>query len=207
MSSPIKWWRKIGQPILGQKLARQPHSGSAVRREPSRCGRHRYRCYRQLKGFIQAVEKPYGKASGEQPANKYFDGVFMGRSEVASRGYYKVVWVTIKDDKIVDFKAQRVLADGTIQDPAEYGWPLEMARESYKNAALESEPGYVDIISGATGLTEMSNIAVRDALDRASPDKSPTSPKKHLTPRQVLFPFPFRSPRCCSLYPHRSLRL
>ena len=120
------------------------------------------------KGFIQAVERALVKASGEQPANKYFDGVFMGRSEVASRGYYKVVWVTIKDDKIVDFKAQRVLADGTIQDPAEYGWPLEMARESYKNAALESEPGYVDIISGATGLTEMSNIAVRDALDRAS---------------------------------------
>ena len=120
------------------------------------------------KGFIQAVERALVKASGEQPANKYFDGVFMGRSEVASRGYYKVVWVTIKDDKIVDFKAQRVLADGTIQDPAEYGWPLEMARESYKNAALESEPGYVDIIKGATGLTEMSNIAVRDALDRAS---------------------------------------
>jgi uncharacterized protein with FMN-binding domain len=120
------------------------------------------------KGFIQAVERALVKASGEQPANKYFDGVFMGRSEVASRGYYKVVWVTIKDDKIVGFKAQRVLADGTIQDPAEYGWPLEMARESYKNAALESEPGYVDIISGATGLTEMSNIAVRDALDRAS---------------------------------------
>ena len=55
------------------------------------------------KGFIQAVERALVKASGEQPANKYFDGVFMGRSEVASRGYYKVVWVTIKDDKIVDF--------------------------------------------------------------------------------------------------------
>lgn len=124
------------------------------------------------KGFIQAVERALIKASPDKPTDKkYFDGVFMGRSDVASRGYYKVVWITIKDDKIVDFKAQRVLADGSIQDPAEYGWPLEMAREAYKEAALQSEPGFVDTISGATGLTQMSNIAVRDALDRARIDK------------------------------------
>jgi uncharacterized protein with FMN-binding domain len=60
-----------------------------------------------------------------------------------------------------------VLADHSIQDPEEYGWPLEMAREAYKEAALVSEPGYVDTISGATGLTQMLNIAVRDALDKA----------------------------------------
>lgn len=122
--------------------------------------------------FIQAVERALIKASPDKPTDKkYFDGVFMGRSDVASRGYYKVVWVTIQDDKIVDYKAQRVLADGSIQDPAEYGWPLEMARESYKEAAINSEPGYVDTISGATGLTQMSNIAVRDALNRARIDK------------------------------------
>lgn len=120
-------------------------------------------------GWIQAVERALAKASPEAPANKYFDGVFMGRSHTdGNRGYYKVVWVTIENDKIVDYKVQRVLADGTIQDPAEYGWPLEAARESYKKAAIESTPGYVDVISGATGLTYMSNIAVRDALDNAS---------------------------------------
>mgnify|MGYP000887940011 FL=1 len=122
-------------------------------------------------GYIQAVERALIKASPNKPNQKYFDGVFMGRSDVASRGYYKVVWVTLKDDKIVDYKAQRVLADGSIQDPAEYGWPLEMARESYKEAAMQSEPGYVDTISGATGLTLMSNLAVRDALDKARIDK------------------------------------
>lgn len=61
-------------------------------------------------GFIQAVERALIKASPDKPTDKkYFDGVFMGRSDVASRGYYKVVWITIKDDKIVDFKAQRAL--------------------------------------------------------------------------------------------------
>lgn len=120
-------------------------------------------------GFIQAVERALIKASPEKPANKYFDGVFMGRSDVSSYGqYYKVAWVTIKDDRVVDYKVQRVLPDGSIQDPADYNWPLEMARESYREAALEAEPGFVDIISGATGLTQQSNLAVRDALDRAS---------------------------------------
>ncbi|NMA61679.1 MAG: hypothetical protein GX956_07345, partial [Firmicutes bacterium] len=78
-------------------------------------------------------------------------------------------WVTLKDDKIVDYTVQRVLPDHTIQDPSAevYGWPLELARESYKEAAMKSEPGFVDVISGATGLTHQSNHAVRDALDKA----------------------------------------
>lgn len=122
------------------------------------------------KGWIQAVERALVRASDTKPANEYFDGVFLGRSEVSSYGgYYKVVWVTLKDDQVVDYKVQRVLPDHSIQDPSVdvYGWPLELAREGYKDAALVSKPGYVDIISGATGLTIQSNHAVRDALDKA----------------------------------------
>ncbi len=121
-------------------------------------------------GWIQAVDRALVKASADKPANEFFDGVFLGRSEISGYGgYYKVVWVTLKDDKIVDYKVQRVLPDHTIQDPSieVYQWPLELAREGYKEAAIESKPGYVDIISGATGLTIQSNHAVRDALDKA----------------------------------------
>ncbi|NLJ74974.1 MAG: FMN-binding protein [Firmicutes bacterium] len=118
-------------------------------------------------GWIQAVERALVKAENKEHDKTYFDGTFLGRSDVSSRGYYKVVWVTIKDDKIVDYSVQRVLADHTIQDPEEYGWPLEQAREAYKEAAMNSTPGFVDTITGATGLTQMSNIAVRDALDKA----------------------------------------
>jgi len=119
-------------------------------------------------GWIQAMERALIKASDIEPTNKYFDGTFLGRSETSSYGgYYKVVWVTLKDDKVVDYKVQRVLPDHTIQDPADYGWPLEIARDSYKEAALVSEPGFVDVITGATGLTNQSNRAVRDALDNA----------------------------------------
>lgn len=121
-------------------------------------------------GWIQAVERALVKASDTKPSNEYFDGVFLGRSETSSYGqYYKVVWVTLKDDKIVDYSVQRVLPDHTIQDPSVevYGWPLEIARENYKEAAINSEPGYVDVITGATGLTHQSNHAVRDALDKA----------------------------------------
>lgn len=121
-------------------------------------------------GYIQAVERALVSASATKPANKYFDGTFLGQSEVSSYGqYYKVVWVTLKDDKIVDYKVARVLPDHSIQNPSmeAYGWPLELARESYKEAALKAVPGYVDIISGATGLVIQSNHAVRDALDKA----------------------------------------
>ena len=38
-------------------------------------------------GYIQAVERALIKASPNKPNQKYFDGVFMGRSDVASRGY------------------------------------------------------------------------------------------------------------------------
>ena len=118
-------------------------------------------------GWIQAVERALMKASSEKPANKYFDGTFLGRSHVASRGYYEVVWVTIKDDQITDIKVQRVLEDLSILDPADYNYPLEAAREAYVEQAVTLNSANVDTISGATGLTEMLNIAVQDALDRA----------------------------------------
>jgi len=61
-------------------------------------------------GYIQAVERALVRASDVKPDKKYFDGTFIGRSEVSTYGgYYKVVWVTLKDDKVVDYKVQRVL--------------------------------------------------------------------------------------------------
>ncbi len=118
-------------------------------------------------GWIQAVERALVKASPQKPGNKYFDGTFLGRSDVASRGYYEVVWVTIKDDQITDIKIQRVLEDLSILDPADYNYPLEAAREAYVEQAIAGNTSSVDTISGATGLTGMLNIAVQDALDRA----------------------------------------
>lgn len=122
-------------------------------------------------GYIQAMERALVKASDSKATNRYFDGIFLGRSEVSDFGqYYKVVWVTLKDDQVVDYKVQRVLPDHTIQDPSPEacgGWPLDLARENYKEKALTAEPGYVDIISGATLLAIQSNHAVRDALEYA----------------------------------------
>ena len=41
---------------------------------------------------------------------------------------------------------------------------------------MDSTPGYVDTITGATGLTFMSNIAVRDALDKLESNNHQPSP-------------------------------
>lgn len=119
-------------------------------------------------GYIQAVERALMKADPNENLGKYFDGVFFGRSAYADRGYYEVAKVTIKDDKIESVTFERILDDFSVQDPDEYGWSLELAWQAYSDAAAESEPGYVDTISGATGITTMGNIAVREALDRAS---------------------------------------
>ena len=60
-----------------------------------------------------------------------------------------------------------MLDDLSILDPADYNYPLEAAREAYAEQAVTHNTAKVDTISGATGLTEMLNIAVQDALDRA----------------------------------------
>ncbi len=119
-------------------------------------------------GYIQAVERALMKADPNAKLGKYFDGVFFGRSDYTGRKYYEVVRVTIKDDKIENVAFARILSDFTQQNPEEYGWPLEMAWGSYSDAAKEAVPGFVDTITGATGITKTGNIAVRDALDRAS---------------------------------------
>lgn len=118
--------------------------------------------------FKQAVERALLKADPDAKFGKYFDGVFLGRSHYTARGYYEVVRVTIKDDKIQEVTFERINPDYSVLDPADYNWPLEMAWLQYSNLAKDAEPGYVDVISGATGITLTGNIAVRDALSRAS---------------------------------------
>jgi len=119
------------------------------------------------KGFNKALERAIAKASGNTPDQTYFDGTFLGRSHNSARGYYEVVWVTLQNDKVTDLKVQRIQPDYTVLDPADYNYPLEAAREQYKEIAANSTPGQVDTISGATGLTTMLNIAVQDALSKA----------------------------------------
>ncbi len=120
-------------------------------------------------GWMQAVERALKKAGDAKKEKQYFDGTFLGRSEVADRGYYEVVWVTVENDKITGLQVQRVLADLSVLDPDTYeGFPLEMARQAYAQELIGRDNADVDAISGATGLTNMLNIAVRDALDRAS---------------------------------------
>lgn len=121
-------------------------------------------------GYIQAVERALAVASGDVEG-KYFDGTFLGRSHASARGYYEIVWVTIEDDQIVDIDFERVLPDHSILDPADYNFPLEQARQQYKNEAIEGNTAQVDTISGATGSTGMWNVAVQDALDKASTGK------------------------------------
>lgn len=123
-------------------------------------------------GWNQAVERALLKADPNyNPGKTYFDGTFMGRSETGDRNYYEVVWVTIKDDKIVDMKFQRVSMEPTelkIVELEDYPWPLlGPAREQYKENAIKAAPGEADLVTGATGSSKMWDNAVLDALDRA----------------------------------------
>lgn len=116
--------------------------------------------------YEQAVARALVKADPTAETGKYFDGTFLGRSESGARKYYEVVWVTIKNDQITDLRIERVLENHDWLNPADYNWPLEAARETYKELLIGG--GHpVDIITGATGSTKMWNIAVWDALDKA----------------------------------------
>jgi uncharacterized protein with FMN-binding domain len=118
--------------------------------------------------YIQAVERALLKADTSAKLPEYFDGVFFGRSTWTNHGYYEVARVTLKDGKVEDVSFQRIKADFSIQDPADYNWPLEAAWKSYASAAKKAEPGFVDALTGATGIKNTGNLAVRDALLRAS---------------------------------------
>ncbi len=120
------------------------------------------------KGYIQAVERALLKANPDAKLGKYFDGVYFGSSGFNEFQYYEVVKVTIKNDKVENVSFERILSDFSFQDPQEYGWPLEFAWEAYSDAAKDAVPGFVDGLTGATGICLSGNIAVRDALDRAS---------------------------------------
>lgn len=124
------------------------------------------------KGWNQAVERALLKADpNAKVTNEYFDGVFLGRSETGARSYYEVVWVTLKDDKVVDMKFQRIGVeedDYRVITLEEYPWPLlGPARDEYRENAIKAAPGMADAVTGATGSTEMWDNAVLDALDRA----------------------------------------
>lgn len=118
-------------------------------------------------GYMQAVERALLKATpGTQ--SKYFDGVFLGRSNMNVRGYYEVMWVQIQNDQVVDItRIERVLPDMTFLNLEDYNWALGAARSAYINEAKAANPGEVDIMTGATTSFVMWNLGVKDALDKA----------------------------------------
>lgn len=118
--------------------------------------------------YVQAVERALAKASGNTGGKTYFDGVFMGKSSVnKDKGYYEVVWVTIKNDKITDIKFERVLADGKFLKLEDYKFPLAEKRQIMKERVIAKQSTNVDVVTGATGSTAMWKEAINDALNNA----------------------------------------
>ncbi|WP_158005818.1 FMN-binding protein [Fervidobacterium thailandense] len=130
----------------------------------------------------EAVKFALERAKAQESKHKYFDGTFMGTSNVTARGY-GIAWVTIKDDKIINVVLEETrpkTQDGkTVLDeagrpvfelkPADYQWQAyhEAKREMPKRF-IEKQSTKVDVYTGATSSSRNWIQAVEKALEAAS---------------------------------------
>ncbi|MBT9159466.1 MAG: FMN-binding protein [Dehalococcoidia bacterium] len=132
----------------------------------------------------QAAQRALEKALVAPPPDvgKYFDGTFMGKSDVTFRGWHFAL-VTIENDTIVAIKlegttplrdeARAIILDaknrGTwVVKGADYPWePYLEAKVVIAERMLEAQNHEVDIFTGATGSSLGWMQAVQRALETA----------------------------------------
>ncbi len=127
----------------------------------------------------EAAERAFELALVEPASdNEYFDGVFMGLSDVDGRGQWLVIFVTIENDEIVDVvMAETTFSDETLvwkdydaygSEAAGYtGEDLKEAHEALAEAMVAANSTEVDVVSGSTSTSEKAMEAAQRALDAA----------------------------------------
>lgn len=123
----------------------------------------------------EAAQRAFEKALVDKADGEYFDGTFMGLTDVDERGSRLIAWVTIEDDAIVDVVfAETYDSESGFKDESygseQAGFTIENLEEAYAALAaamVEANSADVEAFSGATGTSEKAVEAVQDALDVA----------------------------------------
>lgn len=115
----------------------------------------------------QAVARALDKALVEKGTRKYQDGTFYGISTNKEQSI-GIVWVTIKDDKIVKVEADE-WQNGAWKDWPNYPFPAATeAKAIYEQAFVEAQGPEIDIITHATHSGHKYMEAVEAALASAA---------------------------------------
>ncbi|MFY9414140.1 MAG: FMN-binding protein [Tepidanaerobacteraceae bacterium] len=121
--------------------------------------------------YKQAVERALESAKSKEGQNKYFDGIFQGRSKADNHGY-GIALVEIKDDRIVRVELKEVDEKGELKDFSTY--PHEPSRQAHRELPerfVQSNSAGIDNFTGATHSTDKYKEAVRNALVKARIEK------------------------------------
>jgi len=122
--------------------------------------------------YKQAVERALESARTGDKQNKYFDGIFQGRSKADNHGY-GIALVEIKDDRIVRVELKEVDASGELKDFNTY--PHEPSREAHRELPerfVQKNSPDIDNFTGATHSTDKYKEAVQNALIKAMIEKA-----------------------------------
>jgi uncharacterized protein with FMN-binding domain len=117
--------------------------------------------------YRQAVKRAMESAKTQKGQNKYFDGIFQGRSKADNHGY-GIALVEIKDDRITGVKLKEVDEKGELKDFEIY--PHEPSKEAHAQLPqwfVESNSPDIDNFTGATHSTDKYKEAVENALRKA----------------------------------------
>jgi len=122
--------------------------------------------------YKQAVERALESAKAQAKQDKYFDGIFQGRSKADNHGY-GIALVEIKDDRIVKVELKEVDENGELKDFSTY--PHEPSRRAYEELPqhfVQNNSPNIDNFTGATHSTNKYKEAVQNALVKATIEKS-----------------------------------
>jgi major membrane immunogen (membrane-anchored lipoprotein) len=99
----------------------------------------------------------------------YKDGTYKGQSSKNDHGQYGDIEITIKDGKITDVKYKEIMEDGSEKAPGSYEYQEALdAIESLPQKLMEvQDPDKVDVVSNATGTSDLFKEAAKNALEQA----------------------------------------
>jgi uncharacterized protein with FMN-binding domain len=118
--------------------------------------------------YKQAIERALESAKSKEKQNKYFDGIFQGRSKADNHGY-GIALVEIKNDTITRVELKEVDENGELKDFSTY--PHEPSREAYRELPerfVQRNSPNIDNFTGATHSTDKYKEAVENALVKAT---------------------------------------
>lgn len=129
----------------------------------------------------EAAKFALERAKVEESKRKYFDGTFMGTSDITPRGY-GIAWVTFKDDRITAVvleETQPKVEDGKpvldeakrqvyVLKPSTYQWKAyHDAKRELPKRFIEKQSSKVDVYTGATASSRNWMQAVERAIEAA----------------------------------------